>query len=55
MSYAFVKALTSKPEQSYIELLQAVRKAMLEGGYTQKPQLSACHREFANPANAPGA
>ncbi|CAK9781350.1 unnamed protein product [Cutaneotrichosporon oleaginosum] len=45
MSYAFVKALTNKPEQSYIELLQAVRKAMVEGGYTQKPQLSACHRE----------
>ncbi|KLT45347.1 hypothetical protein CC85DRAFT_325854 [Cutaneotrichosporon oleaginosum] len=43
MSYAFVKALTNKPEQSYIELLQAVRKAMVEGGYTQKPQLSACH------------
>lgn len=47
MSYAFVKALTENPKQNYIELLTAVRKAMQEGGYTQKPQLSACHRECA--------
>lgn len=45
MSYAFVKALTAKPNQSYVELLKSVRQAMTEGGYTQKPQLSACHRE----------
>lgn len=55
MSYAFVKALTENPKQNYKELLNAVRQAMQEGGYTQKPQLSACHRECgarAKPAPA---
>jgi hypothetical protein len=43
MSYALITALNRKPNVTYKELLKEVRKAMNEGGYTQKPQLSACN------------
>lgn len=42
MSWAFIKALTQDPEQSYVELLNSVRD-LLEAGYSQKPQLSSSH------------
>ncbi|OXG87710.1 metacaspase [Cryptococcus neoformans Gb118] len=42
MSYAFISALNKRPNQSYQELLIAIRDEM-RGKYTQKPQLSACH------------
>ncbi|WVQ89284.1 hypothetical protein IAS59_003038 [Cryptococcus gattii] len=42
MSYAFISALNKRPNQSYQELLIAIRDEM-KGKYTQKPQLSACH------------
>ncbi|OCF55078.1 metacaspase [Kwoniella mangroviensis CBS 10435] len=44
MSYAFIAALTKYPNQSYQQLLTSIREEM-KGRYTQKPQLSACHRE----------
>jgi len=42
MSYAFITALTKRPQQSYKELLNNIR-AILRQGYSQKPQLSASH------------
>lgn len=45
MSYAFISALNKRPNQSYQELLIAIRDEM-KGKYTQKPQLSACHRKY---------
>ncbi|WRT66801.1 uncharacterized protein IL334_003764 [Kwoniella shivajii] len=42
MSYAFIAALTKYPNQSYQQLLTSIREEM-QGKYTQKPQLSACH------------
>lgn len=44
MSFAFIAALTRYPQQSYQQLLCSIREEM-SGRYTQKPQLSACHRE----------
>jgi hypothetical protein len=41
---AFIAALTKYPQQSYQQLLVSVREEM-RGKYSQKPQLSACHRE----------
>jgi hypothetical protein len=49
MSYAFIAALTKYPQQSYQQLLVTVREEM-SGRYTQKPQLSACHRTLRPPA-----
>jgi len=43
MSYALIKALNKNPNVSYKQLLNEVRAQMKEGGYSQKPQLSACH------------
>lgn len=43
MSFAFRNALLKNPQQSYLQLLNSVRDEMLQGGYEQKPQLSACH------------
>jgi hypothetical protein len=43
---AFISALTKYPEQSYQQLLNTVRDEM-KGKYSQKPQLSACHREWS--------
>ncbi|CCM05308.1 uncharacterized protein FIBRA_07522 [Fibroporia radiculosa] len=50
MSYAFMKSLTDKPQQSYQQLLGSIR-SILKKHYSQKPQLSASHhidttREF---------
>ncbi|KAK4687534.1 metacaspase-1, partial [Tremellales sp. Uapishka_1] len=42
MSFAFITALTKYPRQSYQQLLVTIREEM-QGRYTQKPQLSACH------------
>ncbi|KAH6974476.1 caspase domain-containing protein [Ilyonectria sp. MPI-CAGE-AT-0026] len=42
MSWAFITALNSKPQQSYVELLNNIRN-LLEPNYTQKPQLSCSH------------
>ena len=42
MSYAFIKALTTRPQQSYLQLLNSIRDE-LEGKYSQKPQLSSSH------------
>lgn len=44
MSYAFITAFHKYPRQSYQELLQNTREE-LRGKYSQKPQMSACHRE----------
>lgn len=41
---AFIAALTKYPQQSYIQLLNTIRDE-LRGRYSQKPQLSASHRE----------
>lgn len=41
---AFIAALTKYPQQSYIQLLNTIRDE-LRGKYSQKPQLSASHRE----------
>lgn len=44
MSYAFRNALNKYGGNlSYLALLNAVREEMVDGGYEQKPQLSACH------------
>ncbi|KAL8243714.1 hypothetical protein R6Q59_009972 [Mikania micrantha] len=44
MSWAFREALNKyQGNLSYLSLLNAVRQEMLDGGYEQKPQLSACH------------
>lgn len=40
MSYAFMKALTEQPQQSYLSLLAHVR-GILQREYSQKPQLSS--------------
>lgn len=42
MSYAFIRALTEQPQQSYLTLLSAVRM-ILQREYSQKPQLSSGH------------
>ncbi|CDK25715.1 unnamed protein product [Kuraishia capsulata CBS 1993] len=42
MSYSFITVMSSGQEQSYLTLLQNMRK-VLSGKYTQKPQLSASH------------
>ncbi|QPG96743.1 hypothetical protein C2857_005148 [Epichloe festucae Fl1] len=42
MSWAFITALTQKPQQSYVELLNSIRD-VLASKYTQKPQLSCSH------------
>jgi len=42
MSYAFVAALNKNPQQSYVQLLNAIRDE-LRGKYDQKPQLSCSH------------
>ncbi|KAK4160173.1 putative metacaspase [Cladorrhinum sp. PSN259] len=42
MSHAFISALKANPQQSYLELLNAVRD-ILESQYSQKPQLSCSH------------
>jgi len=42
MSYAFISALKKNPQQSYVQLLNSIRKE-LEGRYDQKPQLSCSH------------
>ncbi|KAF9054929.1 peptidase C14, partial [Hymenopellis radicata] len=47
MSYAFITALTAKPNQSYQELLKAVRKILYDK-YSQKPQLSSSHHIDTN-------
>ena len=43
MSWAFITALTKKPRQSYLELLQNVRHELRSNHYTQTPQLSCSH------------
>jgi len=43
MSHAFVKIMTQTPNQSYLTLLQNLRKLLEEGNYSQKPQLSSSH------------
>ncbi|KAJ8582901.1 peptidase C14 [Rhizopogon salebrosus TDB-379] len=47
MSYAFIKSLTTKREQSYQELLKSVRD-ILKQNYQQKPQLSSSHHIDTN-------
>lgn len=42
MSHAFVKVMTTQPQQTYLSLLQNMR-AELSGKYSQKPQLSSSH------------
>ncbi|KAK9371007.1 caspase domain-containing protein [Lipomyces kononenkoae] len=42
MSWAFIEVLSRCPQQSYLTLLQHMRH-LIEGKYTQKPQLSASH------------
>ncbi|SCU85057.1 LAMI_0C09978g1_1 [Lachancea mirantina] len=42
MSYAFVKVLSTQPQQSFLSMLQNMRYEM-SGKYTQKPQLSSSH------------
>ncbi|ODV63031.1 caspase family protein ASCRUDRAFT_79615 [Ascoidea rubescens DSM 1968] len=42
MSYAFMKVMNSGKQQSYLSLLNNTRQ-ILEGEYSQKPQLSASH------------
>ncbi|WOO78325.1 Metacaspase-1 [Vanrija pseudolonga] len=50
MSWAFVRALRENPNLTYQQLLVALRNLMVEGGYSQKPQLSACHPIDVNTA-----
>lgn len=45
LSYAFITALHRYPQQSYQQLLVSIREE-LRGKYSQKPQLSSCHREW---------
>lgn len=42
LSWAFIKSLNQRPNQSYLQLLNSIR-AELEGKYSQKPQLSCSH------------
>jgi hypothetical protein len=42
MSFAFIRALTKNPQQSYAQLLNSIRDE-LAGKYSQKPQLSCSH------------
>ncbi|KAH8918555.1 hypothetical protein BT69DRAFT_1285591 [Atractiella rhizophila] len=42
MSWAFIKSLNQEPKQSYLQLLNSIRKE-LKGRYAQKPQLSSSH------------
>jgi hypothetical protein len=42
LSWAFIEILKQHPQQSYLQLLNAIR-AMLEGKYSQRPQLSCSH------------
>ena len=42
MSYAFIRALTKNPQQSYAQLLNSIRDE-LAAKYSQKPQLSCSH------------
>ncbi|ODV63032.1 caspase family protein ASCRUDRAFT_21414, partial [Ascoidea rubescens DSM 1968] len=42
MSYAFMKVMNTGKKQSYLSLLKNTRQ-ILEGKYSQKPQLSASH------------
>jgi metacaspase-1 len=42
MSYAFIRALSKNPQQSYQQLLSSIREE-LSGKYSQKPQLSCSH------------
>lgn len=42
LSWAFIKSLKQRPNQSYLQLLNSIRNE-LEGKYTQKPQLSCSH------------
>ncbi|KZT42184.1 peptidase C14 [Sistotremastrum suecicum HHB10207 ss-3] len=42
MSYAFIRALSDNPQQSYMGLLNTLRNHM-RAKYSQKPQLSASH------------
>ena len=42
MSHAFIKVITLQPQQSYLSLLQNMRKE-LAAKYSQKPQLSSSH------------
>lgn len=42
MSYAFIRALSKNPQQSYQQLLTSIREE-LAGKYAQKPQLSCSH------------
>jgi len=47
MSYAFCKILQNTPHQTYLSLLQNMREIM-EGKYSQKPQLSTSHPTDVN-------
>jgi len=42
MSYAFIRALSENPQQSYQNLLVSIRR-ILSTEYSQKPQLSSSH------------
>ncbi|EJU04567.1 peptidase C14 [Dacryopinax primogenitus] len=42
MSYAFIRALSENPQQSYQQLLISVRR-ILSNEYSQKPQLTSSH------------
>ncbi|KAF9963138.1 Ca(2+)-dependent cysteine protease [Modicella reniformis] len=42
MTFSFISALTDKPQQSYLELLNSIRD-ILRSKYEQKPQLSSSH------------
>ncbi|KAJ1675923.1 Ca(2+)-dependent cysteine protease [Spiromyces aspiralis] len=41
MSHAFVSSLNEQPHQTYVQLLQDVRKRLQEQNFTQVPQLSS--------------
>lgn len=47
MSWSFIRVLRAQPQQSYLSLLQNMRRE-LSGKYTQKPQLSASHPTDTN-------
>ncbi|RPD56505.1 hypothetical protein L226DRAFT_531355 [Lentinus tigrinus ALCF2SS1-7] len=47
MSYAFMSSIQQNPNQTYLELLRAIR-VILQKKYSQKPQLTSAHRIDTN-------
>ncbi|KAF8581082.1 peptidase C14 [Ramaria rubella] len=43
MSFAFIRALSENPQQTYSQLLNSLRGILKSSGYDQKPQLSSSH------------